>query len=78
MAALLTELIRSLGGAIEPSTDTIQEHYSGTEGSRKAWWTCWCSRKFWKHACSASYRDHLQQRGLDFQGAGDARNHCER
>jgi len=55
-AALLTELIRSLGRRDRPSTDTIQEHYSGDGGIPKSLVDLLVLSKFWKHACRASYR----------------------
>jgi len=64
-AALLTELIANLGGAIEPATDTIQEHYSGDGGIPKNLVDLLVLSEVLEARVLASYRDHLQQRGVD-------------
>jgi hypothetical protein len=64
-AALLTELIANLGGAIEPATDTIQEHYSVEGGIPKNLVDLLVLSEVLEARVLISYRDHLQQPGVD-------------
>src|SRR6266436_5994902 len=51
--------------ATEPATDTIQEHYSGDGGIPKSLVDLLVLSEVLEARVLASYRDHLQQRGLD-------------
>ena len=60
-AALLTEVISKLGGAIDLSTDTIQEHYSRDGGIPKELVDLLVLSEILEARVLMSYREHLQQ-----------------
>jgi len=69
-AALLTELLAILGGEIEPATDTIQQHYSVDGGIPKNLVDLLVLSEVLETRVLISYRDHLQQPGLDSRVRG--------
>jgi hypothetical protein len=60
-AALLTELIVKLGGAIDPSTETIQMHYSQDGGIPKDMVDLLILSEILEARVLMSYREHLQR-----------------
>ena len=60
-AALLTELIVKLGGAIDPSTETIQMHYSQDGGIPKDMVDLLVLSEILEARVLMSYREHLQR-----------------
>jgi bacterioferritin (cytochrome b1) len=60
-AALLTELIAQLGGAIDPSTETIQMHYSQDGGIPRELVDLLVLSEILEARVLASYREHLQR-----------------
>ncbi len=60
-AALLTEVITKLGGAIDPSTETIQMHYSQDGGIPKNMVDLLVLSEILEARVLMSYREHLQR-----------------
>ena len=60
-AALLTELIVKLGGAIDPSTETIQMHYSQDGGIPKDMVDLLVLSEILEARVLMSYHEHLQR-----------------
>lgn len=60
-AALLTELINKLGGSIDLSADTIQEHYSQVGGIPKELVDVLVLSEILEARVLMSYREHLQR-----------------
>jgi hypothetical protein len=60
-AALLTEVIAKLGGVIDPSTETIQMHYSRDGGIPKDMVDLLVLSEILEARVLASYREHLQR-----------------
>jgi bacterioferritin (cytochrome b1) len=60
-AALLTEVIAKLGGAIDPSTETIQMHYSQDGGIPKDMVDLLVLSEILEARVLISYREHLQR-----------------
>ena len=60
-AALLTELIANLGGAIDPATETIQMHYSQDGGIPKDMVDLLVLSEILEARVLMSYREHLQR-----------------
>jgi bacterioferritin (cytochrome b1) len=60
-AALLTELIAKLGGVIDPSTETIQMHYSQDGGIPKDLVDLLVLSEILEARVLTSYREHLQR-----------------
>jgi bacterioferritin (cytochrome b1) len=60
-AALLTEVIAKLGGVIDPSTETIQMHYSQDGGIPKDLVDLLVISEILEARVLASYREHLQR-----------------
>jgi bacterioferritin (cytochrome b1) len=60
-AALLTEVIAKLGGVIDPSTETIQMHYSQDGGIPKDMVDLLVLSEILEARVLASYREHLQR-----------------
>jgi bacterioferritin (cytochrome b1) len=60
-AALLTELISKLSGAIDLSTDTIQQHYSRDGGIPKELVDLLVLSEILEERVLMSYREHLQR-----------------
>jgi bacterioferritin (cytochrome b1) len=60
-AALLTEVIAKLGGAIDPSTETIQMHYSQDGGVPKDLVDLLVLSEILEARVLTSYREHLQR-----------------
>jgi bacterioferritin (cytochrome b1) len=60
-AALLTEVIVKLGGAIDPSTETIQMHYSHDGGIPKNMVDLLVLSEILEARVLMSYREHLQR-----------------
>ncbi len=60
-AALLTELIAKLGGVIDPSTETIQLHYSQDGGIPKDMVDLLVLSEILESRVLTSYREHLQR-----------------
>jgi hypothetical protein len=60
-AALLTEVIAKLGGAIDPSTETIQMHYAQDGGIPKDMVDLLVLSEILEARVLMSYREHLQR-----------------
>jgi len=60
-AALLTEVIAELGGVIDPSTETIQMHYSQDGGIPKDMVDLLVLSEILEARVLTSYREHLQR-----------------
>jgi bacterioferritin (cytochrome b1) len=60
-AALLTEVIAKLGGVIDPSTETIQMHYSQDGGIPKDMVDLLVLSEILEARVLTSYREHLQR-----------------
>lgn len=60
-AALLTEVITKLGGVIDPSTETIQMHYSQDGGIPKNMVDLLVLSEILEARVLMSYREHLQR-----------------
>lgn len=66
-AALLTELISKLGGSVDLSTNTIQEHYSQVGGIPKELVDVLVLSEVLEARVLISYREHLQRSDVDPQ-----------
>jgi bacterioferritin (cytochrome b1) len=64
-AALLTEVIAKLGGVIDPSTETIQMHYSQDGGIPKDLVDLLVLSEILEARVLASYRQHLQRSDVE-------------
>lgn len=64
-AALLTEVIAKLGGMIDPSTDTIQMHYSQDGGIPKDVVDLLVLSEILEARVLTSYREHLQRSDVE-------------
>ena len=66
-AALLTELIATLGGALDPTADTIQKRYSGDGGIPKDVADLLILSEVLEARVLTSYHEHLERADVDPQ-----------